>query len=160
QVEEYSVQEISEYAAINFVSFSALTARFLTFAKGVENAERICVVNISSLLAVMAFSNWGLYAAIKAARDQLLKVSAIENQDDKRVRLLSYAPGPLDNDMQEMVRTTVGDPEQKKIYGQMHLERKLVSMQFTAGIMCDLLDKWEFESGAHIDIYDVVPPPA
>ncbi|ORX69454.1 sepiapterin reductase [Linderina pennispora] len=158
-VVDYSAAEISEYATINFVSFSVLTGRFLGFAKK-QNAERICVVNVSSLLAIMGFSNWGLYAAIKAARDQLLKVAALESQGDQRVKLLSYAPGPLDNDMQEVVRTTVGDPEQKQIYGDLHKEKKLVGMAVTAGIMCDLLDKWEFESGAHIDIYDVVPPPA
>lgn len=37
------------------------------------------IVNISSLLAVQAFPNWGLYATGKAARDMLLKVITKEN---------------------------------------------------------------------------------
>lgn len=37
------------------------------------------IVNISSLLAVQAFPNWGLYATGKSARDMLLKVVAKEN---------------------------------------------------------------------------------
>lgn len=34
----------------------------------------------------------------------------------KSVRTLSYAPGPLDNEMQRQVRETLGDPEQKQLY--------------------------------------------
>jgi sepiapterin reductase len=41
------------------------------FNTGLTN---ISIVNISSLLAVEAFPNWGLYATGKAARDMLLKV--------------------------------------------------------------------------------------
>lgn len=36
------------------------------------------IVNISSLLAVQAFPNWGLYATGKSARDMLLKVVTVE----------------------------------------------------------------------------------
>ena len=40
--------------------------------------HKTVVVSISSLLAVQAFPNWGLYAAGKAARDRLLGVIALE----------------------------------------------------------------------------------
>ena len=38
---------------------------------------------------------------------------------EKSVRTLSYAPGPLDNAMQKHVRETMGDPEQAKLYTDM-----------------------------------------
>ncbi|KAJ2840555.1 hypothetical protein FBU31_000318 [Coemansia sp. 'formosensis'] len=158
-VDQYTEEEVTEYTAVNFVSFAALTSRFLARAKTVPNVERIAIANISSLLAVMPFANWGLYASIKAARDQLLKVVALENKDDPRVRTLSYAPGPLDNDMQAEVRASIGDAEQKQAYSDMHSKKKLVKTDDTAGILCTLLDDWTFDSGAHIDVYDIIGLP-
>ncbi|KAJ1662354.1 hypothetical protein IW140_005864 [Coemansia sp. RSA 1813] len=158
-VDQYDDDEIASYTVLNFVSFGALTSKFLAYSKGLE-AERITVVNLTSLLAVAAFANWGLYAALKAARDQLLKVVAVEHTNDARVKTLSYAPGPLDSDMQADVRANIGDEAQKATYTQMHREKKLVSPGATAHVLCDLLDAWDFESGAHIDIYDIVAPPS
>ncbi|KAJ2899384.1 hypothetical protein GGI21_000601 [Coemansia aciculifera] len=158
-VDQYTENEVTEYTAVNYVSFAALTCRFLARAKTVPQADRIAVANISSLLAVMPFANWGLYASIKAARDQLLKVVALEHRDDPRVRTLSYAPGPLDNDMQAEVRASIGDAEQKKAYSDMHSQKKLVKTDDTAGLLCNLLDEWTFESGAHIDVYDIIGLP-
>ncbi|KAJ2655577.1 hypothetical protein IWW48_005467 [Coemansia sp. RSA 1200] len=158
-VDQYDGDEVSTYTAVNFVSFAALTAGFLAFAKTCAHADRIAIVNISSLLAVKAFANWGLYAAVKAARDQLLKVVAAENAaDSRRIKTLNYAPGPLDGDMQAEVRARVGDAAQRKSYAMMHREKNLVSACATAHVLCGLLDAWEFESGAHIDVYDVAAP--
>ncbi|KAJ2030549.1 hypothetical protein IWW57_001134 [Coemansia sp. S610] len=159
-VDQYSEEEVAEYTAVNYVSFAALTSRFLARAKTVPNVERIAIANISSLLAVMPFANWGLYASIKAARDQLLKVVALEHKDDPRVRTLNYAPGPLDNDMQAEVRASIGDAEQKRAYSDMHSQKKLVKTDDTADVLCTLLDDWTFESGAHIDVYDIIGLPS
>ncbi|KAJ1734154.1 hypothetical protein LPJ72_002491 [Coemansia sp. Benny D160-2] len=158
-VDQYDGDEVSTYTAVNFVSFAALTAGFLAFAKACAHADRIAIVNISSLLAVKAFANWGLYAAMKAARDQLLKVVAAENAaDSQRIKTLNYAPGPLDGDMQAEVRARVGDAAQRNSYAMMHREKNLVSACATAHVLCGLLDAWEFESGAHIDVFDVAAP--
>ncbi|KAJ1820308.1 hypothetical protein LPJ75_000974, partial [Coemansia sp. RSA 2598] len=156
-VDQYAADEIASYTSMNFVSYASLTSGFLEYCGAMGGAvEKVAVVNISSLLAVQAFANWGLYAALKAARDRFLEVAALETQGDGgRTRLLSYAPGPLDNDMQAEVRASIMDPEQRKIYGDMHRQGKLVRVQDSAKAMCDLLDKWEFQSGAHIDYYDV-----
>ncbi|KAJ2868716.1 hypothetical protein GGI22_000692 [Coemansia erecta] len=159
RVDQYDEDEIASYTTLNFVSYSALTAKFLAYSMA-QNAERIAVVNISSLLAVDAAANWGLYAAVKAARDQLLKVVAAEHTNDARVKTLSYAPGPLDNDMQAQVRASLGDGTQRAAFAQMHRERKLINTGTTAHVLCDLLDSWDFASGAHIDIYDVVASPS
>ena len=55
------------------------------------------VVNISSLAAVQPVKRWGLYCTGKAGRDMLFKVMAAEDPD---IRVLNYAPGPLDTGMQ------------------------------------------------------------
>ncbi|KAJ1642757.1 hypothetical protein J3B02_005581 [Coemansia erecta] len=155
-VDQYTADEVALYTQVNFVSFASLTSGFLAFCKEMDDGvQRVGVVNISSLLAVKAFANWGLYAALKAARDQYLLVAALENADGGRTRVLNYAPGPLDNDMQADVRAQISDLEQKKIYDDMHRQGKLVKVQDTARVMCELLDKWEFQSGAHVDYYDI-----
>ncbi|KAJ2776358.1 hypothetical protein H4R18_005710 [Coemansia javaensis] len=156
-VDQYAPDEIAAYTTANFVSFATLAARFLAFAKGTA-AERIAVVNISSLLAIEPFANWGLYAATRAARDQLMRVAALEHAADPRVKTLSYAPGPLEGSMQATVRATLADPAQRDLYVTMHKDGKLVSPDHSARLVCDLVHAWDFESGAHIDIYDLAPP--
>lgn len=83
------------------------------FNNGLINTS---IVNISSLLAVEAFPNWALYATGKSARDMLLKVVT---KEEPSIRTLSYAPGPLNNEMQQHVRETLGDQEQKQLYTKM-----------------------------------------
>lgn len=48
------------------------------FPKDKYPEHKTVVINVSSLLAVQPFSNWGLYAAGKAARDRFLGVIALE----------------------------------------------------------------------------------
>ncbi|CAO3613185.1 unnamed protein product [Mucor hiemalis] len=110
------------------------------------------IVNISSLLAVEAFPNWALYATGKSARDMLLKVVA---KEEPRIQTLSYAPGPLDNEMQQHVRETLADPEQNILYSKMANEGNLVKMEDSATKLYELLEKNEFTSGSHIDFYDI-----
>ncbi|KAJ2750632.1 hypothetical protein IWQ56_006999 [Coemansia nantahalensis] len=159
RADQYGNDEIAAYTTVNFVSFAVLAARFLEFAKD-TGAERIGVVNISSLLAIQPFANWGLYAATRAGRDQLMRVVALEHANDPRVKTLSYAPGPLVGDMQASVRAEIADPAQRELYDRLHREGKLVRPADTARLMCDLVHAWEFESGAHVDVFDLVPPPA
>ncbi|KAJ2080628.1 hypothetical protein H4R24_002949 [Coemansia sp. RSA 988] len=158
-VDQYSAEEITVYIAANYTFFCTLTAKFLAFAKATQ-AERIAMVNISTLLAIQPSAYFGLYSSTKAARDQFLKIIALEHKEDHRVKALNYAPGPLDNRMQLQIRTTVGDSDQQTMFQTLHREAKLVRSDTTADLMCALLDEWTFESGAHIDIYDIISPPS
>ncbi|RUP47947.1 hypothetical protein BC936DRAFT_145147 [Jimgerdemannia flammicorona] len=129
-VARYNWRDIKHYTDINIVSFSALCSSFLSyFRPRTRSADDVhpfspslVIVNISSLLAIQAFPYWGLYSTAKAARDQLLKVIALEEASND-VKTLSYAPGPLDNEMQRDVRNTLGDMEQKELYTKMHTEQ-------------------------------------
>ncbi|KAG0175676.1 hypothetical protein DFQ28_006868 [Apophysomyces sp. BC1034] len=160
QVLDYDVDEIQSYVDVNLTSYIVLISGFIRLfrPKNTDPQNPSCfppdlvVVNISSLLAVQAFPNWGLYATGKSARDMLLRVVA---EEDKSVRTLSYAPGPLDNEMQKNVRETLADENQKQLYTEMAVKGNLVSMEASAGKLADLLRNDTFESGAHIDFYDV-----
>ncbi|KAI9498062.1 hypothetical protein BDB00DRAFT_755268 [Zychaea mexicana] len=160
KVSGYEAQEVQAYVDMNIASYITLVSGFIRLfhpeeeddnsaAAAVTAATRpiapeLTIVNISSLLAVQPFANWGLYASGKAARDMLLRIVAKEEvcfesnlQPDpdtinykkmlhismqESVRTLSYAPGPLDNEMQQHVRETLGDAEQKKLYTDMAYE--------------------------------------
>ncbi|KAF9186803.1 hypothetical protein BGZ51_001599 [Haplosporangium sp. Z 767] len=155
---EFSWQEARCYFDFNVVSLVGLCSMFLkdtlaAFPKEQYPDHKTVVVNISSLLAVQAFSNWGLYAAGKAARDRLLGVIALEEKDNN-VKTLNYAPGPLDNEMQADVRRTLGDKEQLKIYDGMHKSGSLVKMDDSSRKLVLLLKEDTFTSGGHVDFYD------
>ncbi|KAI8073795.1 hypothetical protein BC940DRAFT_249709 [Gongronella butleri] len=151
QVGSYEPAVIQQYIDMNLTSYFTLINGILKLHQGWSGVQ-LTLVNISSLLAVQAFSHWGLYATGKAARDMLLAVVAKENKD---VRTLSYAPGPLDNEMQQQVRDTLGDAEQAALYKDMADKGNLVTMESSASKLVSLLEKNVFESGAHIDFFDI-----
>lgn len=124
KVANYDADEVQTYYNVNVTSFISLVSAIVSLFRKPQTSDEtpfppdLSVVNISSLLAVKAFPNWGLYASGKAARDMFLQVLAAEHRDGS-VKTLSYAPGPLDNDMQLQCRETLGDAEQKQIYTTM-----------------------------------------
>ncbi|CEP16548.1 hypothetical protein [Parasitella parasitica] len=150
KVGAYDSNEIQAYVDLNITSYISIVTGFIKlFNNGSINTF---IVNISSLLAVEAFPNWGLYATGKSARDMLLKVVT---KEEPCIRTLSYAPGPLDNEMQEHVRKTLGDQKQKELYTEMANKGDLVNMEDSAMKLYSLLEENKFESGAHVDYYDL-----
>ncbi|XP_035750358.1 sepiapterin reductase [Egretta garzetta] len=105
-------EEINSYFAFNVTSALCLTSAALQ-AFGKQPGSSRTVVNISSLCAVKPFKNWALYCSGKASRDMMFQVLALEEPD---VRVLNYAPGPLDTDMQLLARTKTGDPEMRQYF--------------------------------------------
>ncbi|KAG0342106.1 hypothetical protein BG004_005753 [Podila humilis] len=155
---EFSWEETRRYFDFNVVSLVGLCSTFLkdsqaAFPKETYPEHKTVIVSISSLLAVQAFANWGLYAAGKAARDRFLEVMALEEKTNN-VKTLNYAPGPLDNEMQADVRRTLGDAEQLEIYDGMHKNGKLVKMDDSSRKLVLILKKDEYSTGAHVDFYD------
>ncbi|KAJ1918281.1 hypothetical protein H4219_002678 [Mycoemilia scoparia] len=151
KVEDYDYRLVDDYFRLNLTSFTLLCSMFIKLCKSAKCNETT-IVNISSLLAIEAHPYWGLYATGKAARDHLMKV--IAKEEGPAVQTLSYAPGPLDNDMQAQVRNTLGDPEQKRIFTLMAESRTLVQLNDTAKKLANILLNSKFNSGSHVDFYD------
>ncbi|KAL0078873.1 sepiapterin reductase [Phycomyces blakesleeanus] len=159
KIGEYTAAEIQNYVNVNIASYVTLVSGFVNLLKEkpfdpdqpTPFPPALTIVNISSLLAVKAFPHWGLYATGKAARDMLLSVLA---EEESSIRTLSYAPGPLDNEMQASVRATIGNEEQKQVYTDMANKGTLVKMKDSARKLIRLVDKADYRSGAHIDFYD------
>ncbi|XP_004609172.1 sepiapterin reductase [Sorex araneus] len=142
--------EVNSYWALNLTSTLCLTSSVLKAFRDSPGLSRT-VVNISSLCALKPFKGWTLYCAGKAARDMMFQVLAAE---EPGVRVLNYAPGPLDTDMQQLARETSMDPELRKNLQELKTKGGLVDCKMSAQKLLGLLQKDKFTSGAHIDFYD------
>ncbi|GCC16796.1 hypothetical protein chiPu_0020400, partial [Chiloscyllium punctatum] len=142
--------EVSNYMTLNFTSCMCLTASLLKAFPKRENFHRT-VVNISSLCAAQPFKSWSLYCSGKAAREMMFRVLAAEEPD---VRVLNYAPGPLDTDMQKQARLETADSELRQTFLTMHQEGRLINCHDSAQKLVNILIRDDFPSGAHIDYYD------
>ncbi|KAM6220542.1 sepiapterin reductase [Rhynchocyon petersi] len=142
--------EVNDYWALNLTSMLCLTSGILRAFPESPGLSRT-VVNISSLCAIKPYKGWAMYCAGKAARDMMFQVLASE---EPGVRVLSYAPGPLDTDMQQLAREKSVDPELRESLRVLKAEGKLVDCRVSAQKLLSLLQKDAFQSGAHIDFYD------
>lgn len=132
-----------DYFRLNVASVVVLNAIFLRhFASGKQ--QRKTVVNMSSLCAVEPFASLSLYCTGKAARDMFFKVLA---KEEPEVRVLNYAPGPVETSMRSQLL------DQSWID-----EIKSGGLGLTTTVTCDrlmaLLARDSYASGAHVDYYD------
>ncbi|XP_032862967.2 sepiapterin reductase [Tyto alba] len=143
--------EVNSYFAFNVTSALCLTASALQ-AFGTRPGASRTVVNVSSLCAVKPFKNWALYCSGKASRDMMFQVLALE---EPGVRVLNYAPGPLDTDMQLLARTKTADPEMRQYFQSLQESGQLIDCTVSAQKLLNLLEEDTFPSGAHVDFYDI-----
>ncbi|NXS28324.1 SPRE reductase, partial [Pomatostomus ruficeps] len=143
------LEEIDAYFSFNVGSALALTATALR-AFGARPGSSRTVVNVSSLCAREPFRSWALYCAGKAARDMMFRVLALE---EPGLRVLSYAPGPLDTDMQLLARTRTADAGMRQQFQRLHEAGQLLDCSVSAQKLLRLLQEDAFPSGAHVDFY-------
>ncbi|KAK8730358.1 hypothetical protein OTU49_007978, partial [Cherax quadricarinatus] len=141
---------INSYFRLNIGSVVLLNALFIDMMLKQPDVS-IDVINISSLCAVQPFKSWGLYCAGKASRDMLFKVLA---EEEPRIRVLNYAPGPLDNEMQETARSATGDKELRSAFASLKDEGKLIPCNVSVNKLLNILKLHQFKSGDHVDYYD------
>ncbi|XP_064085419.1 sepiapterin reductase-like [Macrobrachium nipponense] len=149
--DQQDLAHATEYFRLNVSSVISLNAIFLDYMRTHHPKTSLEVVNISSLCALQPFKSWGLYCSGKAARDMLFRVLAAEEPD---VTVLSYAPGPLDNDMQATARSATADQELRSAFASMKDEGKLLSCEESVRKFLRILDAKKFKSGDHVDYYD------
>jgi sepiapterin reductase len=117
------------------------------------------IVNISSLCAIQSMPTMALYSAGKAARDSYHAALALEQDADRpnngtvpdaTVRILNYAPGPLETEMTSILRQCDALDATLKP----HFQKKLVDPMDSAALLSRLLRQDAFVNGAHVDYYD------
>ncbi|XP_070551761.1 sepiapterin reductase-like [Ptychodera flava] len=142
---------LQDYFGLNVTSAICLTAQFIQRFPEVAGRRRT-VVNITTLCGIQPFPYNSVYCTSKAARNMLFQVMALEEPD---VRVLNYAPGPIDTDMQADLRANLGDPEMRKMYNDMKAQGKLLSVEATCKVLVKILEEDTYKSGSHVDYYDV-----
>lgn len=142
--------EVNGYWAVNVTSTLCLTSGVLRAFPRSPGLKRT-VVNISSLCAIKPFKSWSLYCAGKAARNMMFRVLA---EEEPSVRVLNYAPGPLDTDMHREAREKTKDLEVRQASSKLKECQALLDCSVSAQKLLDLLLRDTFESGAHIDFFD------
>jgi sepiapterin reductase len=113
--------------------------------------SQVFVINSSSLAAIQPFDTWSVYCSSKAAIEMFHRTIAIE---DPKIRVLNYAPGPMDTDMQAQIRKEMPQVELKEAFVSMHNEGKLVDPAASAKKLLSIIEQNTFDNGSHIDYFD------
>jgi benzil reductase ((S)-benzoin forming) len=90
---------------LNLVAPTILTNSFLNFYS--SNPAKQIIINVSSGAGKNAIDGWSVYCATKAGLDMFTKVVAEELKiaDRKNVFIFAVAPGVVDTNMQDEIRT-------------------------------------------------------
>ena len=117
------------------------------------------IVNVSSLAAIKPFETWSIYCAGKAARDMYHKTLAEElktKSNIRSVKVLNYAPGPLDTNMQKEIREgKLVDKNTQEFFINMKKENQLVDLMVSASKLISAMSSRPFENGDHLDYFDL-----
>ena len=153
-----SASEIARNITSNVTAPLLLTSLVTDLVQSSGSVPNLDVVNISSLAAVKPFEYWSVYCSGKAHREAFLRCFAHETKtfgSPRKIRVLSYAPGPLDTDMQSQIREQLpGDSALAKMYIAMHQEKKLITPAESARKLISLLVSGNFTSGSRVDYFD------
>eukprot|EP00158_Paraphelidium_tribonemae_P001088 Partr_v1_DN23963_c0_g1_i1_m49010 putative sepiapterin reductase (7,8-dihydrobiopterin NADP oxidoreductase) len=137
---------------VNIVSPTLFTKLCLNHLK--HSTASVHLINISSLAAVQPFNCWSIYCTGRAARDMLHRCVAAEMP---QVRVLNYAPGPLDTDMQREIREKMpAESELRKQFVDMHDQGKLVHPRDSASKLWQIIQSDTYSNGDHIDYFDTL----
>lgn len=149
------------YYRLNLFSVMELTGLFLRLTKSKEQASvsspkktQLSIVNISSLAAVQPFTGLVDYCTGKAAREAYFRSVLHEvEEDDKEasssssLRLLNYAPGPLETEMfAELQDDSLVSQDFQKVI-------PLTTTQ-SAEKLVKIMAANQFLNGTHVDYYD------
>ncbi|EDO46442.1 predicted protein [Nematostella vectensis] len=135
--------EVQQYMGLNLTSPFIIASRFVNEFKSTKRY----IANISSLMAIQAWKGFSLYCVGKASRDMAHSVLATEEDD---VRILNYAPGPLDTDMNNIIQEWSYNQEVKQMLNKGNVLRPKQSSDKLVQILLDDT----YKSGAHLDYFD------
>ncbi|KAI8621473.1 hypothetical protein BC830DRAFT_1163698 [Chytriomyces sp. MP71] len=141
------------------------------------------IINVSSLCALQPFDAMGSYCIGKAAREMYFRNLALEEvliekeekgvstqpavthtkhagtnnskEFNSRVKVLNYAPGPMATDMQRQLRENLPDSQLRDGFKEMFEVGNLVEPNDSARVLFKIIEDGNYESGCHLDYYDV-----
>jgi NAD(P)-dependent dehydrogenase (short-subunit alcohol dehydrogenase family) len=151
------------HCMLNFVSFVMLTRAFVHLAlshKPQNDNVKLRIVNVSSLAAKQGLYGMGVYCAIKAARESIMETLALElstDFSDKDVRILNYAPGPMETRLvkQDLLGNTAPTNYVKQMKWSSFVD-PLESAKKCVGILTLPDNTRSWKNGDHIDFFDQI----
>ena len=141
--------EIRSYFDLNFTSFTALTAYFLSYFN--SGKQQRSIMHMSSSLSYKFRPSFSLYSSGKAARNALMGVVVAENPD---VRVLNYTPGAVDTVMLQTIPQESHSDETRSIFQNMYDKRTVISTEQSVKRLVEILQKNKYANGALIDYWD------
>ncbi|MDN4606966.1 SDR family NAD(P)-dependent oxidoreductase [Sporosarcina highlanderae] len=98
-------EELVRAMSVNLTAPMILSNAFIGSLKGFEGEKRI--INISSGAGRNPYEGWGVYCTTKAGLDHFSRVVSLEQKKAQfPVDIVSIAPGIIDTDMQETIRSS------------------------------------------------------
>jgi len=118
--------------------------------------SKVYVINISSKAAILATPTWGTYCVPKAARNMLHAIIAAE-EDEAQVKSLNWGPGIMNTSMQDELQAKGSESGTKDFLKNVIQSGKDIPTDVSAKKLMEILQKDEFKSGSHLDVYEFCP---
>ncbi|PKM48896.1 MAG: short-chain dehydrogenase [Firmicutes bacterium HGW-Firmicutes-7] len=149
-----SASEIINSFNVNTIAPVLITSNFIVMLESCGCEKRI--INISSGAGKNPYDGWSCYCSTKAALDMFTRCVALEQEKEEfPVKIISFAPGIIDTDMQNEIRqASIKYFSQLDKFIGLKENGSLMSVDFVADKVIDLLDDIEFIQGGVIDIRD------
>lgn len=147
-----SNESIVDVFNLNTICPAILSNKFIqTYNE--KNISKV-IVNISSGAARHPIESWAPYCASKAALDMFSQVMQAESgYDSKNLKIFSIAPGIVDTNMQEQIRSTILEdfPHLDKFKGY-KTKGQLTSAESVAAKILEVIDKPEIHQNVLLDV--------
>jgi sepiapterin reductase len=144
----------NDYYRLNVFSVMELSGVYIHGLELQNNPQTVChIINISSLAAKEPFTGLVDYCVGKASREAYFRSLVHElnldpNQTNRAIRVLNYAPGPLDTDMFDAL-------QKDSLVSETFQQLVPLTPALSAEKLLKLLAANDFADGAHVDYYDV-----
>ena len=151
-IEGAGAEALDLHMRINLTAPAILTGTFIRESASWPVSLR--VLNITSGAAKKAYPGWGAYCSAKAGLNMLTQVVAEEQKAKSRpVRILAVAPGVVETEMQERIRTKSSEefPKVEK-FKKLKEEGGLSEPREAARKIIGLLRNDEIPSGSIVDV--------
>jgi len=169
-----SLLDLRKVIDLNVTSSMWLSSNFVRQFGNPKMTTKCTVVNISSLCAIQPFETMATYCSGKAARDMFHAVMAKEVSEKSNsscsnknssggspncVKILNYAPGAVDTEMTvELSQSSELDDGLSSYFNELPRvgDGRMLTPNDTASKLVDLLIDNNFQSGAHVDYWDLI----
>ncbi len=152
---EANKDELLAHLSVNLLSPMLLMSAFIKMFSHVQ-LEKI-IFNITSGAAHNPYDGWSAYCTSKAGINMLTRVVAEEQfKSINPVKVVAFAPGVLDTDMQKIIRrTSVQDFGRKEKFVKLKEQNLLLNPDDVAQVILDNLFNPDIPQGAIIDVRDM-----